>query len=168
MELRKVVWASLLGAASIIIDMLFKLIIPIQVMGTPYYAIPIIIAAIFLGPKYSIPIAFLGDLVSTTLAGHTFFPLFSIASTLWGIIPGLLLKNTSNFTFILLVVFITHILVSATNSLALYIHYHNSIEGLLVDLPLRLIMIIPNTIVITLLVEASIEPIKLRTSLIEQ
>lgn len=162
MDLRKIVWASLLGAISVVIDILFKLIIPIQVMGTPYYAIPIIVAAIFLGPKYSIPIAFLGDLVSTLLAGHTYLPLFSIASMLWGIIPGLLLRVKYKFSTILLVVFITHIFVSATNSLALYIHMHKSIEGLLVDLPIRLGMIIPNVLIISLLVEGVLEPIKLR------
>lgn len=160
METRKVVWASLLAALSIVIDSIFKLIIPLQTMGTAYYAIPIVIAAIFLGPKYSILVAFIGDLVSVFIAGHPFFPLFSIASTMWGIIPGFLLKGKKNFGLILTVVLITHILVSALNSYALYVHYHRTIEGLMVDLPLRLGLIIPNSIIITLLVQAVIIPIE--------
>ena len=162
MDIRKVVWASALGALSIIIDMIFKLVVPLQTMGTPYYAIPIIVAGIFLGPKYSILVAFLGDLVSTTLAGDPYFIMFSIGSTLWGVIPGLLLYKKEGFKRIIFVVLITHIIVTLMNSYALYYHFHKSISALLIDLPLRAGMIIPNTLIISLLVEASLEPIKIR------
>lgn len=159
MELKKIVWAAILAALSIVIDIAFKMIIPLQTMGTAYYAIPIIIGAIFLGPKYSIWIAFISDFISVFIAGHTFFPLFSLASTLWGVIPGFLLKGKTNLKRILIVVFLTHLIVTTVNSFALYIHFHKTIEALLVDLPLRYGLIIPNSLIIAILVHASLIPI---------
>ncbi|MDY0277371.1 MAG: folate family ECF transporter S component [Acholeplasma sp.] len=169
MEIKKVVWAAMLAALSIVIDFTFNMIIPVQTMGTPYYAIPIIIAAIFLGPKYSIMIAFLGDLVTVLITpGVTFLPLFALASIMWGVIPGLLLKNNKKFINILLVVLITHLAVTSINSLALFVHYHKSVTGLMVDLPLRLGLIIPNTLIISMLVEAVLTPVDSRITFIDK
>lgn len=162
METKKMVWAAILAAISVIIDTTLKLVIPTQLVGVPFYAIPIIVSAIFLGPKYSIIIAFLGDFVTLLLApGIPFYPLFSLASTMWGIIPGFLLyKKKPSLLIIGLVVFITHILVTALNSYALMVHYHASLAGLLIDLPLRLLLIIPNTMIITAVVKSIIVPIE--------
>ncbi|HKL94796.1 MAG TPA: folate family ECF transporter S component [Haploplasma sp.] len=163
MELKKVVWAAVLAALSIVIDVVFKLIIPSNDMQTPYYAIPIIVSAIFLGPKYSIVIAFLGDLVSILLVGGVPLPLFSLSSTMWGVIPGLFLYKNKKFTKLLLVVLLTHIVVTATNTYAIYIHFANkNFATILVSLPLRIGMVIPNTLIISLLVEGALEPIRLR------
>ena len=41
MEIKKVVWASILGAISVVIDIVFKLLIPVNTIGIPFYAIPI-------------------------------------------------------------------------------------------------------------------------------
>lgn len=166
MEVKKVVWASVLGALSVVIDVAFKNIVPLETMGTPYYAIPIIIASIFLGPKYSISIAFLGDLISVLLSPFPYLPIFSLGSLMWGLIPGFLLKDKYSFKNIILVVFLTHILVTSINSLALYVHYHKSVQALLIDLPLRSLLIIPNTIIISLLVEGVLEPIKIKRGII--
>lgn len=162
MELKKVIWASILTALSIIIDVVFKTIIPTQTMGTAYYAIPIIIAAMFLGVKYSLIVAFIGDLVGVLLAGVPYFPLFSLGAMMWGLIPALFLKNRRDFKSIIIVILITHLLVTSLNSFALMVHYHQSIQGLLIDLPLRAFLIIPNSIIISLLIEGVLTPIELR------
>ncbi|VEU80249.1 folate family ECF transporter S component [Haploplasma axanthum] len=162
MELKKIVLASILTALSIVIDITFNALVPTQTMGTAYYAIPIIIAGIFLGVKYSLLMAFIGDSLSVIIGGIPFFPLFSIGAMMWGLLPGLLLKNKKGFSRILVVVLITHILVTTLNSVALMVHYHKSITGLLIDLPLRAFLIIPNSIIIALLVEAVLTPIELR------
>lgn len=160
MKLKKVVLASILAAVSVVIDIIFKSIIPLQTLGTPFYAIPIIVAAIFLDVRYSVIIAFLGDGVAVLLSGQTYLPLFTLSALMWGLIPGLFLKHKSNFGFILLIVFVTHILATTLNSYALYVHFHRSIEGLLVDLPIRLSLIIPNSLVVALLVKAVLVPIE--------
>lgn len=156
------VWAAILAAISVVIDVTFKMILPTQLIGVPFYAIPIIVSSIFLGPKYSIMIAFSGDLVTLMITpGVPFLPLFSLGSTVWGIIPGLLLyKKKPSLLNIGLVVLITHISVTSINSFALMVHYHKSFAGLLVDLPLRLLLIIPNTMLITSATRSLIIPIE--------
>lgn len=162
MNLKKIVLASILGALSVIIDMVFKLVIPISTIGTPFYAIPIIIIGLFLGVKYSVIIAFLADLITVLIAGIPFFPIFSLGSMMWGIFPALFLKPENKIWKKSLFIVVTYLLVTLINSIGLYIHYHKSFVGLLADLPIRLGLIIPNTIVIVALVEALIEPVKIK------
>lgn len=164
MELKKFTFAAMLAAISVVIDVIVKQLIGTNTIGTAYYAIPIIIAAIFLGVKYSLVIAILADAVSVLLAGQTFLPLFMVGPIIWGLIPGLLLKKNSNLFKIIVVLLITHLLVTTANSIALVIHIHKSWQALLVDLPLRAGLIIPNTLIIAFLTEAVREPMMLRKS----
>lgn len=161
-ETKKMVLAAILTAISIVIDTVFKVIIPTQLVGVPFYAIPIIIGAIILGVKYSLIIAILGDIVSAVISpGVTPLPLFTLAALFWGLIPGLTLYKEKHKGFLMvLIILVTHLIVTALNSFALYVHFHRSIAGLLVDLPLRLILIIPNTIIIVTLCRAVIESIR--------
>ncbi|HHW79638.1 MAG TPA: folate family ECF transporter S component [Acholeplasmataceae bacterium] len=162
METKKMVLAAILTAISVVIDTAFKVIIPTQLVGVPFYAIPIIIGAIILGTKYSVIIAVLGDIVSAVISpGVTPLPLFTFAALFWGLIPGLFLyRNKYNGFVTGLIVLGTHLIVTSLNSFALYVHFHRSLSGLLVDLPLRLLLIIPNTIIITALTRVVIESLK--------
>lgn len=81
-----------------------------------------------------------------------------------GFDPGLLLNKNSNLFKIIAVLLITHLLVTSANSLALAIHIHKSWQALLIDLPLRAALIIPNTLIIAFLTEAVREPMMLRKS----
>lgn len=162
--LRNIVWASLLAALSVVFDLAFKVIVPNNI-GFAFYAIPIIIAGMFLGVKYSIVIAILGDSVSVLLAGETFLPLFALGSLMWGLIPALLLNKDSDLKRIIFVVLITHLLVTSINSVALAVHIYKRVEGLYLDLPFRLVMMIPSSLVISFLSEALIEPIKIKKEL---
>lgn len=164
MKLKHVVLASLMGALSVIIDILFNLLIPIETLGTAYYAIPIIVVAIFLGVKYSLVIAFIADALTVFILGIPFFPLFSLSSIMWGLVPTVLKPNTKLWKKILVVI-ITHILVTSINSLAIAVHYTGSFKAMLIELPVRLSLVIPNSIIISLIVEAVIEPIKYRLNI---
>lgn len=164
MELKKFTFAAMLAAISVVIDVLVKQLIGTNTIGTAYYAIPIVIAAMFLGVKYSVVIAILADAVSVILAGQTFLPLFMVGPIIWGLIPGLLLNKNSDLFKIIIVLLITHLLVTSANSIALAVHIHKSWQALLVDLPLRAVLIIPNTLIISLLTEAVREPMMIRKS----
>jgi len=164
MELKKFTFAAMLAAISVVIDVIVKQLIGTNTIGTAYYAIPIIIAAIFLDVKYSVVIAILADAVGVILAGQTFLPLFMVGPMIWGLIPGLLLNKNSNLFKIIAVLLITHLLVTSANSFALAVHIHKSWQALLVDLPLRAVLIIPNTLIISLLTEAVREPMMIRKS----
>lgn len=164
MEMKKVTFATMLAAISVVIDILVKNLIGTNTIGTAYYAIPILIAAIFLGFKYSVVIAILADAVGVILAGQPFLPLFMVGPILWGLIPGLFLNKKSNLLKIILVVFGTHLLVTTANSFALYIHIHKSFAAMLAELPLRLLLVIPNSLIIGLLSKAVKEPMLLRES----
>lgn len=164
MKLKHVVLASLLGALSVVIDMLLNILIPIDTVGTAYYAIPIIVIAIFFGIKYSLFIAFIADAITVLTLGIPFFPLFSLASVMWGVIPTILKPETKLWKKIL-VILITHILVTTINSVAIAVHYTGSFKAMLLELPIRLSLVIPNSIIIALVVEAVIEPIKYRLNL---
>ena len=93
METKKMVLAAILTAISVVIDTTFKLMLPTQLVGVPFYAIPLVIRAIILGPKYSVIMALLGDLTSVLIAGQTALPLFALGAMMWGLIPGLLLHR---------------------------------------------------------------------------
>lgn len=164
MEMKKITFATMLAAISVLIDILFKSVIGTNTIGTAYYAIPIIIAAIFLGFKYSVVIAILADAVGVILAGQTFLPLFMVGPLIWGLLPGLLLNKKSNLFKIIVITFITHILVTTSNSFALYIHIYKSFEAMILELPIRLLLVIPNSLIIGLLTEAVKEPMLLRKS----
>lgn len=166
-ELRKIVWAALLTAISIVLDSVFKIILPSNV-GVAFYAIPIIIAGMFLDIKYSLVIAFLGDGVSVLISGDPFYPLFTLGSLMWGLIPPLLLNKDSKLPKIIVVVLLTHLFVTSINSLAIVVHYTKNFMGMLVDLPLRIALAIPASFAISFGVEALIEPIKLKESFSKQ
>lgn len=161
METKRMVLAAMLTALSIILDTLFKMVIPSQLIGVPFYAIPLIIGAITLGLKYSLIMAILGDIISVLLAGNSaIMPLFTVSAMMWGLLPGLLLhKKYKSLLYTLIIILITHLLVTSINSFAIYYHITKSIEGLLVELPLRLLLILPNTVIIASLTKAIMEPV---------
>jgi|GEM_PF-3176246 len=165
MDLKKMIWASLLATISIIIDVFFKSSIPVLSFGTPYYAIPIVIASIFLGLKYSLIVAISSDFLGVIISGMPFFPLFTIAPIIWALISSLTLSHKSEIKKILFVIIIIHILASIFNSLALMVHVHKNIKGVIVDLPIRLLLIIPNSIILSCVIKSLLIPIEERLSI---
>ena len=122
-NLRKIVLCALLTALSVVIDILFKMMFSNMAFGVSLYAIPLVIASIFCGPLLGGISAFIGDAVGVFIAGGGYLPLFALGSVLWGVIPGLFfIKKDVNFYPLLLVVLLTHTLVTLTNTLAIYVY----------------------------------------------
>lgn len=164
MDLKKFIFASLLATISVIINLVFKTLIQTDKIGTAYYAIPIIIACLFLGLRYSILVALASDIIGVLLSPFPFYLFFTISSLMWGIVPALLKGKRMNLFKLIIIVFITHLLATTTNSFAIAFHITKSYKAMLIDLPLRLLLLIPNTIIIALLTEAVSEAIKLKDS----
>ncbi|HRX45699.1 MAG TPA: ECF transporter S component, partial [Acholeplasmataceae bacterium] len=62
-QIQKLVLAASLTAVSVVIDAFFRIILNIQGFGLPFYAIPLIIGGIVLGPLYAGIMGFVGDAI---------------------------------------------------------------------------------------------------------
>jgi len=168
MELKKLIFATMLAAISVIINVLFKTLIQTDTIGTAYYAIPIIIACLFLDLKYSVLVALASDIVGVILSPFPFYFFFTFGSLMWGIIPSLLKGRKHNLFKLIVIVFITHLFATTINSFAIAFHITKSYKAMLVDLPIRLALVIPNTLIIAFLTEAVSEAIKLKDSFLHE
>ena len=124
-NLRKITMAATLTALSVVIDILFKQFIPqgIQnVFGLPFYAIPLVIGSMLLGPIYGAMMGFVADYFATMATGVPYAPWFVLAALVWGILPGLLVKPKDNFIKIFIVIIITHALATMFNTYALSVY----------------------------------------------
>ena len=126
---KKIILSALLLASFIILDRLVT--INTQFLAINLSLLPIMIAAIILGPKYSIIIAALGDLIGALLWPFgAYFVGFTITSGITGLIFGLMLYKNPNKTNKLfwLKAILSNVLVYALvnillNSLCLHIMY---------------------------------------------
>lgn len=164
MNLKKLIFATMLAAISVIINVLFKSIIALDTIGTAFYAIPIIIACIYLDFKYSVLVALASDILGVLLSPFPFYIFFTLSSLMWGIIPSLLKGKKQSLFKLIIIIFITHIFATTINSFAIAFHITKSFKAMLIDLPLRLILIIPNTLILAFLTEAISEAIGLTES----
>ncbi|VEU83207.1 folate family ECF transporter S component [Acholeplasma hippikon] len=147
--LRKVTLAATLTALSVVIDILFKQFIPASiqnVFGLPFYAIPLIIGAMLLGPIYGLLMAIVSDYFATMASGFAYMPLFVLAAVVWGVIPGLLIKSKDNYLKIFIVILITHILATFFNTLALEVYGWLYLDKIFY---VRLTLVPVNSIIIT-------------------
>lgn len=149
--IRKLALAGLFTALSIVLDIFFKQILPLDWVGFPYYALPIIVGSIVLGPILGGTMGLVSDIVGFFLFPlGSFNALFSLSAIMWGVIPGLLVKLKTNVWWLLLVIFITHVLATLSNSVALWILF--SFEAAVATLPLRIMLLPVNALVLTFLV----------------
>lgn len=89
---KKIILAGLLLAILIVFDRFIS--IKTQYLQVSFSFLPIMIAAIILGPKYSTAIAALGDLIGALLWPFgSYFVGFTIVDAIVGLIYGLLLYN---------------------------------------------------------------------------
>src|SRR5690554_6053418 len=96
-ELRKLTLASILTALSIVLDIAFKVLVPAtQSFGFPFYAIPLVIGSIVLGPIYGGTMAFISDAVGFFAAPRgDYSMLFALQAISWGIVPFFLAKRNA-------------------------------------------------------------------------
>lgn len=91
-KIRKIVLASMLLALYIILNRFIS--IKTEILVISFSFIPIMMSAIWLGPKYSTLIAALGDLLGAVFFPFgPYFPGFTLSCALSGLIYGLFLYN---------------------------------------------------------------------------
>ena len=89
---KKIILASMLLAIFIILNRFIS--IKTEILVISFSFIPIMMSAIWLGPKYSTAIALLGDLLGAILFPFgPYFPGFTISSAISGLVYGILLYN---------------------------------------------------------------------------
>ncbi|CDR30401.1 Predicted membrane protein [Acholeplasma oculi] len=158
--LRKLTLAAILTAISIVLDIVFKTIVPQGIsFGFPFYSIPLVIGSIVLGPIYGGMMGFLSDAIGFYASASTypFDILFSLQAMSWGVIPFFIAKRHSKWWVILIAITITHITATSlstfANFMSSYAFNGGDINAALIyafkNVPLRLLMMPVNIIVIT-------------------
>ena len=97
-KIKKIIIAALLLAASIVINRFLSVNTSILSIGFTF--VPLMLSGIILGPKYSLLIAGLSDLIGALLFPFgSYFVGYTISSSLTGLVYGLLLYNKEGFVF---------------------------------------------------------------------
>lgn len=147
-EVKYLALAAILTALSIGLDLVIKNLIPVVDFGLPYYAVPLIIGGVVLGPIYGGIMGFISDYVGFMLAPRgSYAILFGLSAIFWGMIPGLLIKYKSNIYMITIALLITHIMATLSNTIALWLMV--SEKTALGSLAIRLPMLPLNVIILT-------------------
>lgn len=164
-RLKKIILSALLLATFIILDRL--LTINTQIIAINLSLLPIMLAGVILGPKYSMLIAILGDLIGSILWPFgSYFAGFTITSGITGLIFGLVLYNNPNKinkNFILKAI-ISNILVYVIvnivlNSFCLHIMYKNAFVYYVGARIYTQTIMLPIYIVFIIALKNSLEPI---------
>lgn len=91
-KIKKIILSSMLLAILIILNRFIS--IKTELLVISFSFVPIMMSAIWLGPKYSTAIALLGDLLGAILFPFgPYFPGFTVSSAISGLIYGIFLYN---------------------------------------------------------------------------
>ncbi len=97
-KIKKIIISALLLAASIVINRFLSVNTSILSIGFTF--VPLMFSGIILGPKYSLVIAGLSDLIGALLFPFgSYFIGYTISSILTGLVYGLFLYNKEEFVF---------------------------------------------------------------------
>ncbi len=141
-NLKKVIIAALMLAATIVLSRFLSIKTPILVISFSY--IPIMLCAILLGPWWTMLVAGLADLIGALLFPFgAYFVGYTISATLSGFIYGICLKYKKNMSykkFILMLSISTLLVIAICNGLlnSLWI-YITTKKALVAILPTRLV-----------------------------
>ncbi len=149
--LQKIVFATSLAAVSVAIDVFFKFVLNIQFFGLPFYAIPVILGGIILGPGYGAAIGFVADAIGLFMSGGTYMPLYALGPVIWGFLPGLILYKRYSVFKLAWVVPLTYLFVNLNNTLASFVYFGS--ETTLSLLVLRMALIPFNSLIIFFVVK---------------
>lgn len=172
-ELRKLTLAAILTALSIVLDILFKSIVPVnESFGFPFYAIPLVIGSIVLGPLYGGTMGFISDAIGFFAGGSQFAYdfMFALQAISWGVIPYFLAKRKSRWPRVSIAILVSHVVATSfstfANFMSSYIYNGGNVDGALTyafaNVPLRLLMMPVNIIIITYItysVNTRLEPL---------
>ncbi|MFP4178195.1 MAG: ECF transporter S component [Acholeplasmataceae bacterium] len=145
-HVQRLTLAASLASVSIVIDILFKMLIQSTSFGVPFYAIPIILGSIILGPAYGLGMALVSDLIGVNFSGQGYLPLFALSAVAWGVIPGVLIRRRFRLDLLAVAVFLAYLAATTLNTIAI-LYYFGRIEALS-TLALRLSLVIFNSVII--------------------
>lgn len=144
--LKKVILASSFTTMSVVIDVFFKSILNISNFGLPFYAIPVVLGSIILGPIYGIGIALIADAFGVMMSGYVYLPLYALAAIFWGLVPGLLIRGEVRKPRLIISIFLAYLLANMSNTFANY--YYFGFGTALTTLALRLALLPFNAVII--------------------
>ncbi|CCV63846.1 conserved hypothetical protein [Alteracholeplasma palmae J233] len=150
-NLRKITLTAVLTAASIILDVLVKAIIPGNQFGLPIFALPLIIISLFINPFYGLAAGLISDYIGFYLAPRgNYAIIFALSAAMWGFIPGIIANYKSKEYKIIISIFIAHLFATTANTFAMYIEISKNVA--LSGLLLRSILIPANVALLSILV----------------
>lgn len=165
-KIKKIILSALLLAILIILSRFISIKTEILVISLSF--IPIMMSAIWLGPKYSTIIAGLGDLIGALLFPFgPYFPGFTLSSALSGLIYGLFLYNKgkkfeSNKKFLIrlilsscIVLFVINIFVS---SFWIHLLYGKAYFAVLASRIVTQIIMLPIHVIVIFAIEKFTRP----------
>ncbi len=166
-KLKKIILSGILLALFIVLNRFISIKTPLLIISFAY--VPIIMSAIWLGPKYSTLIAALGDFLAAILFPiGTYFPGFTLSAALSGFIYGIFLykkpgEKVSNKKFLLKLVISNLIVLSVIEvfivSLWLKIMYGKAYLVVISSRVLAQVIMLPIRIVTIFALEKLTRPI---------
>lgn len=143
-RIKKISLGAMFAALSVIINLSFDMWLNINTFGFPFYSIPLILAAIILGPKYGLIIGIVSDTTFGLIKGY--YPWFVLSTIAWSTLPAFFNVKESKVKWGIMVV-LTYLTATLSNSLAIYLNFKN-LASVIAGLPLRLGVLIPFSIII--------------------
>jgi ECF transporter S component (folate family) len=137
-NVKKLVFAALLVALSVIITKFFNFPIPTLYGGTimPYFGyLVVMFSGFLLGPSYGAAVGGVSDILGYFISplGGAFFPGFTLTSILVGLVPGLLYKYAKrNNAILIFTIFITAVIEMVSTTLWVSILYNIDFKLILI------------------------------------
>jgi len=139
---------AILGALSIVINVITRQLMPSEQFMIPLFVLPLIIGSILLGPVTGGMMGLVVDIASFFIGGGiNFLPLMTLSRVMWGVLPFFFYYQ-KNKIILLVGIFLTHLIATAINSLALFIAFN---VGMIPFISARLAMLPVNVVVLTFL-----------------
>lgn len=137
---------AMFASLSVILNLVFDIWLNLNTFGFPFYGIPLILAGIFLGPKYAVIIGIVADTVFGTIKGY--YPWFVFSTIAWSVIPALLKanKNKIYWTFAIL---LTYLSATLLNTIAILLNFSRT--AAFASFWLRVGLIVPFGIIISII-----------------
>ncbi len=148
-ELKKLMFAVALTAISVVIDVMFRYYVPIETFGLPFYAIPLVIGSIVLGPTYGVMMALIADALAVLIGPYSYLPIYALAAVSWGLIPSLIVGKNYSLVKMSIGVICAYLLANISNTFANFYYFGSATA--MASLLIRMLLIGPFSIVIILL-----------------
>lgn len=156
-KLKKIIMAGLLLALTIVLSRFLSIKTPIMTVSFSF--VPIMLSAIWLGPKFSMLVAALADLIGAILFPFgAYFPGYTLSAALSGLTYGLLLhekegKKFSNKQWIIRLLIssaiVAFVINGGLNSLWIWITSKKAIMAILPARMLKELMLLPLHVVVS-------------------